>query len=62
MQWILPGIIYPDNMNILVQRWFPIGDIGVGVLSSSHINWLNIGFPLAIGLLALASYWHPIMV
>ena len=28
----------PDNINILVQRWFPIGDIGVGVLLSSHIG------------------------
>ena len=41
--WLLG--IYPDNMNILAQRWLPIGDIGVGVLLS---HWLNIGFPLAL--------------
>ena len=35
-------------MNELVQRWFPIGNIGVGVLLSSHIGSIYIGFPLAI--------------
>ena len=28
MSW--PATI-PDNMNILTQRWFPIGDIGVSL-------------------------------
>ena len=44
-------------MNILAPRWFPNGDIGVGVLLSSHIgsifglhwqywHWLHIGTQL----------------
>ena len=54
--------LYPDNMNILAQRWFPIGDIGVGVLFSSHIGSI-LGFSLVILALTIScreilfQYW-----
>ena len=43
-------------MNILSQRWFPIGDIDVGVLLSSHIGLIGsiLGFQLAILALAIS--------
>ena len=37
------------DVNILAQRWFPIGDMGVGVLLSSHIGSI-LGFHW--------QYWH----
>ena len=36
-------------MDILAQRWFPIGDIGVGVFLPSHIGSI---------LVSIGNEWH----
>ena len=55
----------PDSMNILAQRWFPIGDIGVGVLLATLAQyWVstgNIGIDNILSryiIPTLACHWH----